>query len=308
MDKKEPRIKFPFSNQTIFAMVMNDEGRCKAFLERIFPDKKVSEIKLSQNSFVEEENSARAEAEKMILNTPFHKSVRLDVLFEGDKSWYDIEFQSENTDDIPKRSRYYHSMIDTHILEPGEAYARLQPCYVIFLCRFDLFGKGKAVYQFQNYDIKNRLLLGDESYTIVLNSKAEAGSIPKELETLFSYINEGKVNPGRDDFIDEVHQKVLELNGDEKLMGVMTLEMDRRMREDWAEERGRREGLVQGRQEGLDLGRQEGLAQGIEQGIRAFVLSDRKDGISESEIKGKLIEWFNLSEEDAEAYIKKFTE
>ena len=44
MDKKEPRIKFPFSNQTIFAMVMNDEGRCKAFLERIFPDKKVSGI------------------------------------------------------------------------------------------------------------------------------------------------------------------------------------------------------------------------------------------------------------------------
>ena len=237
MDKKEPRIKFPFSNQTIFAMVMNDEGRCKAFLEKIFPDKKVSEIKLSQNSFVEEDAGARAEAEKMILNTPFHKSVRLDVLFEGDQSWYDIEFQSENTDDIPKRSRYYHSMIDTHILEPGEAYAKLQPCYVIFLCRFDLFGKGKAVYQFQNYDIKNRLLLGDESYTIVLNSKAEAGSIPKELKALFSYINEGKVNPGRDDFIDEVHQKVLELNGDEKLMGVMTLEMDRRMREDWAEER-----------------------------------------------------------------------
>ncbi|MEE0515763.1 MAG: Rpn family recombination-promoting nuclease/putative transposase, partial [Emergencia sp.] len=226
MDKKEPRIKFPFSNQTIFAMVMNDEGRCKAFLERIFPDRKVSEIKLSQNSFVEEENSARAEAEKMILNTPFHKSVRLDVLFEGDESWYDIEFQSENTDDIPKRSRYYHSMIDTHILGPGEAYAKLQPCYVIFLCRFDLFGKGKAVYQFQNYDIKNRLLLGDESYTIVLNSKAETGSIPKELEALFGYINEGEINPGRDDFIDEVHQKVLELNGDEKLMGVMTLEMD----------------------------------------------------------------------------------
>ena len=151
-----------------------------------------------------------------------------------------------------------------------------------------MFGKGKAVYQFQHYDIKNRLLLGDESYTIVLNSKAEAGSIPKELEALFSYINEGKVNPGRDDFIDEVHQKVLELNGDEKLMGVMTLEMDRRMREDWAEERGRHEGL--------------------DQGIRAFVLSNRKDGISESEIKGKLMEWFNLSEEDAKAYIKKFTE
>ena len=121
---------------------------------------------------------------------------------------------------------------------------------------------------------------------------AEAGSIPKELKALFCYINEGKVNPGKDVFVDGIHQKGLELNGDEKLMGVMTLEMDRRMREDWAEERGRR----------------EGLAQGIEQGIRAFVLSDRKDGISESEIKGKLIEWFNLSEEDAEAYIKKFTE
>ncbi len=298
--EREPKIQFPFSNQTIFAMVMNDESRCKAFLERIFPDKKVSEIKLSQNSFVEEENSARAEAEKMILNTPFHKSVRLDVLFEGDKSWYDIEFQSENTDDIPKRARYYHSMIDTHILEPGEAYAKLQPCYVIFLCRFDLFGKGKAVYQFQNYDIKNRLLLGDESYTIVLNSKAEAGSIPKELKALFSYINEGKVNPGRDDFIDEVHQKVLELNGDEKLMGVMTLEMDRRMREDWAEERGRR----QGRQEGLDLGRQEGL----DLGICAFISGSRKENTSEEEIRKRLIDWFNLTESEAREYIRKYTE
>ena len=298
--EREPKIQFPFSNQTIFAMVMNDESRCKAFLERIFPDKKVSEIKLSQNSFVEEENNARAEAEKMILNTPFYKSVRLDVLFEGDQSWYDIEFQSENTDDIPKRARYYHSMIDTHILEPGEAYAKLQPCYVIFLCRFDLFGKGKAVYQFQHYDIKNRLLLGDESYTIVLNSKAEAGSIPKELKALFSYINEGKVNPGRDDFIDEVHQKVLELNGDEKLMGVMTLEMDRRMREDWAEERGRR----QGRQEGLDLGRQEGL----DLGICAFISGSRKENTSEEEIRKRLIDWFNLTESEAREYIRKYTE
>ena len=298
--EREPKIQFPFSNQTIFAMVMNDEGRCKAFLEKIFPDKKVSEIKLSQNSFVEEDAGARAEAEKMILNTPFHKSVRLDVLFEGDQSWYDIEFQSENTDDIPKRSRYYHSMIDTHILEPGEAYAKLQPCYVIFLCRFDLFGKGKAVYQFQHYDIKNRLLLGDESYTIVLNSKAEAGSIPKELKALFSYINEGKVNPGRDDFIDEVHQKVLELNGDEKLMGVMTLEMDRRMREDWAEERGRR----QGRQEGLDLGRQEGL----DLGICAFISGSRKENTSEEEIRKRLIDWFNLTESEAREYIRKYTE
>ena len=125
------------------------------------------------------------------------------------------------------------------------------------------------------------MLLGDESYTIVLNSKAEAGSIPKELKALFSYINEGKVNPGRDDFIDEVHQKVPELNGDEKLMGVMTLEMDRRMREDWAEERGRR----QGRQEGLVLGRHEGLAQGITQGIRIFILDNREEGVSEERIR-----------------------
>ena len=297
---KEPKIKFPFSNQTIFAMVMNDEGRCKAFLERIFPDRKISEIKLSQNSFVEEDKGVRAEAEKMILNTPFHKSVRLDVLFEGDQSWYDIEFQSENADDIPKRSRYYHSMIDTHILQPGESYARLHPCYVIFLCRFDLFGKGKAVYQFQHYDIKNQLLLGDESYTIVLNSKAEAGSVPKELEALFSYINEGKVNPGRDDFIDEVHQKVLELNGDEKLMGVMTLEMDRRMREDWAEERGR--------QEGLALGRHEGLAQGITQGIRIFILDNREEGVSEERIREKLVKRFDLTETEADAYLKENVE
>lgn len=38
--------------------------------------------------------------------------------------------------------------------------------------------------------------------------------------------------------MDEIHQKVLELNGDEKLMGVMTLEKERKMRENYARESG----------------------------------------------------------------------
>lgn len=30
---------FPFSNQLMFSLVMRDKNRCRAFLERIFPDK-----------------------------------------------------------------------------------------------------------------------------------------------------------------------------------------------------------------------------------------------------------------------------
>ena len=35
------------------------------------------------------------------------KSIRLDVLFEDERGWYDIEMQVENRENLPKRSRYY---------------------------------------------------------------------------------------------------------------------------------------------------------------------------------------------------------
>lgn len=51
---------------------------------------------------------------------------------------------------LPKRSRYYQGMIDLELIEKGELYDKLKRSYVIFICRFDLFGKNRCIYTFEN--------------------------------------------------------------------------------------------------------------------------------------------------------------
>ena len=73
------------------------------------------------------------------------KSVRLDIYVEDDKNTvYNIEMQTSSNENIPKRSRYYQGMIDLNILDKGGDYSELKKSFVIFVCTFDLFGKGTA--------------------------------------------------------------------------------------------------------------------------------------------------------------------
>ena len=134
-------IRFPFSNKVVFSMVMQDAEKCRKLLERIFPHRKIRKVKVAEKDVAWKtiRGTEGVRSEMQILNDPYHKSIQLDVLFEDDENWYDIEMQVENADNIPKRSRYYHRMIDSVILSKGARYSELRPCYVIFICCFDLF-------------------------------------------------------------------------------------------------------------------------------------------------------------------------
>ena len=57
--------------------------------------------------------------------------------------------------------------------------------------------------------------------------------------------------------------------------------------------------------EGFQTGRKEGHASGIRQGIFAFVLDNREEGVSEDRIREKLMKRFNLSEDEAEDYLRE---
>ncbi len=214
--------RFKFSNKLMFAIVMQDEGLCKEFIERLFPDRKVADIKFPKD--------ARATIEKTIIPRLFSKTVRLDVLFEGDSTYYDIEMQVENEPFLPKRSRYYHSSMDTQILKRGEPYNKLKPGYVIFICLHDPFGMGEPVYSFEMFDKNLQLQLGDESYTIILDVKGSQEKIPKGLETFFDYVKSESVAED-DEFIKEIHQKVEEANLDAEVIEIMTIEEDMRMKD-----------------------------------------------------------------------------
>ena len=104
--------KYKFSNKLMFALVMQDEEICAEFIQRLFPGKKVKSITFP--------NDIQITPEKTIVTGVLSKSVRLDVLFEGETEVYDIEMQVETEPELPKRSRYYHTSMDTHFLKKGK--------------------------------------------------------------------------------------------------------------------------------------------------------------------------------------------
>ena len=74
--------KYKFSNKLMFALVMQDEEICAEFIQRLFPGKKVKSITFP--------NDIQITPEKTIVTGVLSKSVRLDVLFEGETEVYDM--------------------------------------------------------------------------------------------------------------------------------------------------------------------------------------------------------------------------
>lgn len=249
------QIHYPFSNRLVFAIIMQQESLCRELLRRIFPDKEILQIKFQEEKEKETIDNA-AQVEKTILNGISAKSIRLDVLFSGEIGWADIELQVQREKNLPKRSRYYHASTDVHILPAGENYERLKPVYVIFICFFDFFGLGEPLYEFEMYNAKNSLPLGDESYTLILNIMCEQEKVPEQLKTLYAYLRNGKAD-GKDTFIQKIHGEVAELNQREELKQVMTLEEEYRMEKQRSLEEGIEIGLKEGKQEGQKEGKEE---------------------------------------------------
>ena len=231
--------KYEFSNRVMFAIVMQDSSLCKQFIERVFPDRKVAKINMLTT-------------ERTIYTGITTKSVRLDAMFEGDDKVYDIEMQVATESALPQRIRYYHSAIDRQILDAGEKYEDLRDSYVIFICRYDPFGLGRAVYQFKTMEENSYLKLEDGCNTIVLNTKCLISDVPEVLRPFFEYIEEGKVE--QDDFVHEIDEKVEKANLDEEVRGIMTIGQEIELwkkRAEKAYEKGEQSGFEKGEQAGV---------------------------------------------------------
>lgn len=93
-----------------------------------------------------------AQTEKELRTAPWLRSIRLDVYaLDKELSVYSTEMQKEYRNDLVKRSRYYQSLIDSPLLEPGSVnFNQLNITYMILIMPFDLFGLGRYCYTFQN--------------------------------------------------------------------------------------------------------------------------------------------------------------
>lgn len=201
MTKRKPFKELDLSNAFLFAAALQDEETCQLVLETILgiPIGKV-----------------KVKAEHSILFSSDFRSIRLDI-YASDHAdvQYDVEMQNEKVSSLPKRSRYYHAVMDVSSLKPGQGYEDLGPSYVIFICTFDPLGKCLYRYTFEDKCIETGLSLGDESKTIFLSTKGKnAEDIPQGLIHFLQYVEQSTdtfVEQTNDEIIKKLHEKVKEL-------------------------------------------------------------------------------------------------
>ena len=231
-------IRYPFNNHIMFAKVMKHPEICREFIQRLFPGRQVSDIKLSDIT-----------SEASVLPGVYSKSVRFDVLFNDDESWYNIEMQVARENDLPQRGRYYSAAIDVAHLKPGSSYDELKKSYVIFICSFDYYKMDEPIYTFKRFDENLQLNFGDGSFIILLNTKCSKEKIPKEFKGLFQYIDTAAVDED-DLLVDKIHRLVLRYQSDKEVSYMATME-DEYLRKI---NKTRRDSLAEGHAEGLAEG------------------------------------------------------
>ena len=252
----------------MFAKVMRDKEICKKLLERLLQTKIRDIVYLEEQKAIDIEKDA--------------KSVRLDVYIEERNRVFNLEMQTTNKRNLPKRSRYYQGMIDLNTIEKGENYKKLKESYVIFICTFDPFHQGKAQYTFENYCIEDKeLKLDDGTKKIFFNAKDYINAENEELREFLKYVNgEKSDNP----FVREVEDRVAQVKASKEWrLEYVTLLM--REQEIWeeAEEKGREEGR--------------------EEGIRGTVNLLKELNIPLQTILVKIQQQYNLSPEASKKYL-----
>ena len=175
----KPYEELELKDDFMFGLIMHDSKYVKPFLEMIL------KIKIRKVVYPQSQKSIDLSANA--------KAIRLDVYVEDDQNTvFNLEMQTSDNRNLPKRMRYYQGVIDLNILQKGQDYTKLKKSYVIFICTFDPFGEGRHIYTFCNTCQENTsLTLNDDAVKIVLNTKGTIDDVSPEMKRILDYI-EGK--------------------------------------------------------------------------------------------------------------------
>ena len=147
---------------------------------------------------------------------------RLDVYLEesyldddllAGATFYDVEPElndkKANIESLPKRVRFYHSIIDADSLKSGTDYTCLKRVVVVMIMPFDPFGYNRMIYTIRN-SCKElpELPYDDGAKTIFLYTKGERGDASQELKELLEYMENTKWENAKNDSLKKIHSMV----------------------------------------------------------------------------------------------------
>ena len=175
--KKSPSWEeLTFANNFLFCKIMESEPElCRQILELLLHIK-IKKLK-------------KPETERTMQETLDSKTVRFDVYTMDSRRIFDIEIQTTNNKNLPKRARYYQSVIDMDNLSKGGKYSKLKDSYVIFLCLEPPFKKKEPVYFFENTCRGNpQIKLNDKAFKVFFNASEYAKMESDEEKRFFKFL------------------------------------------------------------------------------------------------------------------------
>ena len=107
-------------------------------------------------------------------------------------NYYDMEpnkiYEKEQ---LPKRVRYYHGLVDTQLLSAGSDYEKLPNVVIIMILPYDPFDRNRMVYTVQNQCVEDHTLPYDDgARKIFLYTKGKEGNPSQKLRDMLKYIEE----------------------------------------------------------------------------------------------------------------------
>ncbi len=236
---------------------------------------------------------------------------------------YDIEPNNYAYSDLPRRDRYYQSMLDVKLLDRGTAFRDLPELISIWILPKDPFGCNQMVYTVKNVVVENNDLLYNDGVTkLFLYTEGKYGG-SEELRALLKYMTSTSAADAIDDELEKLHN-VVDSVKHRKEVGERYMSL-----QDWVEyeiETGIEEGINARLEECVNAELEERvnarleecvnakleecvnarldseLAAEREAGIKTLIRTCRNLGQDDASIKAILKKEYALSEEAAEAF------
>ena len=173
----KPYQELTFTDDFMFRKVlMNNQDLCKRLVELLI-DVEVDHVEYKDDNHV-------------IETTSDNKSVKLDVyLKDEDGTVFDLEMQNRRKDEMPKRTRFYQSMIDIDHLDAGATYDELPDSYIVFICTFDPYEEGLAKYEFRELCVdRPDIELGAGVAKVFINARSKSKDVSGEMRAFLDYL------------------------------------------------------------------------------------------------------------------------
>jgi len=171
---------------------------------------------------------------------------------------YDIEpNNSYEKETLPKRTRYYHGLIDTQLLATGAGYDKLPNVIIIVILPYDPFDQNRMVYTIRNHcDEVPNLPYDDGARKIFLYTKGTQGNPSQSLKDMLKYIQESTKENVTNEDIASIEQLVNKVKH-KKEVGINYMKS-------WeVEEMARKQGYQDGFDEGFNNGFNNGFNDGF---------------------------------------------